>query len=146
MIHNTMRVARHLEKLAHWYRVLAILAAGLMVHCGDHDAFLVINLTGIPAGTDKLTTHIEVGTLSTDDTWQGRPAQISMFLPDGTVYWDSRKRDYVGAAIAVFVDAWDLSCVVASAKGRMVAVYKPKQEMTLKLSPQGSCSPAGPMP
>lgn len=123
------------------YRALVLLAGLLTLNCGDHEAFLIVKLAEIPPTTDQLTTYFKIGNLSTEDTWTGRPQEIGIFLPAGTVYWDPQTKALVGVAISVQVDAWDLSCIVATATKQMTAAYQARQEMNLVLFPRSGCPP-----
>lgn len=117
----------------------------IFANCGDRYAFLVINIGEIPESTVSINVRTEIGSLTSDETWTGKPAQVSQWLPAGTIYWDPEEKILKGVPIRVQVYARDETCIIASGEGQFTAMYQSRQEVSVSLSANRVCTSTPPM-
>lgn len=117
-----------------WLPAAILLLLTWLTHGGcGRDAFVVVHVDG--ASDQRIQMLVLTATVSgLSRTWQateaysGHPAEVSFYLPDGTL----------GGALSVEVAAWDATYTVARGTSSGTVENRPRLDLSVQLQPVGS--------
>lgn len=122
------------KKFHKWFPTAALVFITWLTHSGcGSDAFVVVHVNG--ASDQRIQMLVLTATVSgLSRTWQatevysGRPAEVSFYLPDGTL----------GGLLSVEVAAWDTTYTVARGTTTGTVENRPRLDLSVQLQIVGS--------
>lgn len=122
------------------YSPLGLLASG----CGGHDAYAVVQIIGNEVMKDAQVLCIlaTVGSLNARYCYSNVPAEVSFWLPFGTLHLDSEQKKWIGEMVTVKAEVINSkNCVVATGMDNKTPTYQQRLDLRVILMPQRTCSP-----